>query len=239
MGASTKRVSSSVRSASVTRMSTLWVRVSLHLVDAEARAEERFPSVARSRGTGARLAPPEDDGGHRSRREIRPRQVLLHPLYTRWAHSLSPQQGPLGRVAEAARVLLTDDQNDEVRHVLIEVRQEPVLRVQIDQRSSQPGDGHEVRDRGLGDPLPPPGVGFQSAVPAGLDQAGLPGDVLEGIGHAPTLALTGSLLPMDVACGTVRRDRLLALEAPTPVQEDACSGSSRNAPFTVSWPSGS
>jgi len=95
------------------------VRDLLHLVDAEARAEERFPGVARSRGTGARLAPPEDDGGHRSRREIRPRQVLLHPLYTRWAHSLSPEQGSLGRVAEAARVLLTDDQRDEVRHALI------------------------------------------------------------------------------------------------------------------------
>jgi len=155
----------------------------LHLVGAEAGAEERVPGGVRSRRTRARLAPPKGEGGHRPRREIRSRQLLLHALDTRPAHALGPQQGPDARVAEAARVLLTDAQHDEVRHVLIEVDQEPVLGVQIDQRSSKPWDGREVADRRVGDPLPPPGVGFQGAVPARLDQAGFPGDVLESIGH--------------------------------------------------------
>jgi hypothetical protein len=89
--------------------------------------------------------------------------------WMRARHPLGPQQGPHRGVAEAARVLLTDDQNDEVRHGLIEVDQEPLLWVEIHQRSRQPGDGREVADHRIADSLLAPGVGLERPIPSGLD----------------------------------------------------------------------
>jgi hypothetical protein len=136
-----------------------------HLVGADARLLKRRAGCARAGRTGARLAPPEGHGRHRARREIRPCQVLLDALYARPAHALGPQHPPHRGVAEAARVLLAHHQRHQVHHAVVEAHQEPVLRMQIDQRPGQPGDRGEVADGRVGHALSLPGPGLQGPVP--------------------------------------------------------------------------
>ena len=144
--------------------------------------------LLRSRGADTRLTPPERDGCDRPRHEIRAAQVMLDASDAGLAHPLGPQQRPLGRIAEAARVLLTYNQREDVCRSLIEVHQKTVLGVQIDQRSCQPWDRRKIADGRKRYPHLPPGVGFERPIAAGVKQAGLPGDMLKGTSHHVTLA---------------------------------------------------
>ena len=142
----------------------------------------------RRRRARARLGPREHHGRRGPRPQAGPRQVRLDALDARLAHALDARHRPHGRVAEAARVFRADEERDEVRQVEIEVHQQPELRMQIDQGVRQPGAVHEIADLGLGHTQLRPRVGFERSIRPGLDEAGFPGDVREGMSHAPTLS---------------------------------------------------
>jgi len=93
---------------------------------------------------------------------------MLDALDAGLAHPLGPQQRPLGRVAEAAGILLTYDQREDVCRGLIEMHQKPVFGVQIYQRSCQPWNRREIADGWCGHSHLPPGVGFERPVTAGV-----------------------------------------------------------------------
>ena len=131
-----------------------------HLLEPQARTTQSLTGSPRSCGTRARLASPEGDSRHGPRRQIGPPQVLFHALDTRPGHSLSPQQSPDSGIAETARVLLADDQHDQIRYGLIEVHEQPVLGMHIDHCSRHPRDRREVSDHRVGNPLPSPRVGL-------------------------------------------------------------------------------
>src|SRR5262245_53366936 len=149
-----------------------------HFFRPEAGARERVASGSCGRWTGTGLAAGKGERGECARWQIRSRQILFYTLDPFPGHPLAPEERACRRIAEATGVLLTHNQRNQVRDLLVELYEQTILGVQVDQCAREPRHPRVVSKRWISHAYLAARVCFELDIARWLEHAGAPRHVL-------------------------------------------------------------